>query len=357
LSNQKAVPNADIRRRAPLRSTRTMPENQTHNRRAVWVVLALLGLLAGVILARLLVGGIDALSDGAIRSIRLSRILSGAIVGASLAVGGVFLQVLVRNPLASPDLLGLASGAGLAVTASIYAGAAGLGAGGLWAAGFNTGAATLGASAALALTYSLARRRGMLDPVLLVLTGVAVGMICAAGTMLLRQLMPIQLAAAAERALLGSLREDATSLELGLAAAVVLAAVAVGVLRGETLDAVALSEDEAASVGVNVPIVQRGLFIGAGLLTAGAVVLAGPIAFVGLICPHAARAMVGPHHRWVTAASAIIGAALIVGADTLVRLIDLPSGRLPIGVLTAVGGAPVFIALLRRQAYGAIDRG
>ena len=237
------------------------------------------------------------------------------------------------------------------MTASIYAGAAGLG-----AAGFSTGAAAMGASAALALTYSLARRRGMLDPVLLVLTGVAVGMICAAGTMLLRQLMPIQLAAAAERALLGSLREDVSAMELGIAAVIVACGAAIGCLRGDTLDAVTLSEDEAASVGVNVAVVQRALFIGAGLLTAGAVVLAGPIAFVGLMCPHAARALVGPHHRWVTPASALLGAAIIVGADAFVRAINLPSGRLPIGVLTAVAGAPVFIYLLRRQAHGAIDR-
>ncbi|MBX3408469.1 MAG: iron ABC transporter permease [Phycisphaeraceae bacterium] len=333
-----------------------MAESASTPSRAVWALLALTGLVAVVVVARFVVGGVEALSDEAIRSIRLTRIMSGAVVGASLAVGGVFLQVLVRNPLASPDLLGLASGAGLAVTASIYAGAAGLGAGGLWAAGFSTGAAAMGASAALALTYSLARRRGMLDPVLLVLTGVAVGMICAAGTMLLRQLMPIQLAAAAERALLGSLREDVSAMELGIAAVIVACGAAIGCLRGDTLDAVTLSEDEAASVGVNVAVVQRALFIGAGLLTAGAVVLAGPIAFVGLMCPHAARALVGPHHRWVTPASALLGAAIIVGADAFARAINLPSGRLPIGVLTAVAGAPVFIYLLRRQAHGVIDR-
>ncbi len=314
---------------------------------SAWISLSVVGaVLLAVCLARLLVGpaaiSIDVLLD------RGARVGVGIVVGAALALAGVLLQCLLRNPLASPDLLGLASGAGLGVMLAVYAGfLMGLGIadpGGL-SGGF---AAVVGALAALSIAWIAAQRRGVLDPIMLVLVGVVVSIVCSAIMSVVKHLLPDQ-GVAAGRLLLGALRDDVTAREFGVVGGATVACGIAAFLCGRTLDAMSMGEDEARSVGVPVGLVRTSLFIASGILAAGSVVLAGPVGFVGLICPHLVRIWTGPSHRVLVPRAMMAGAALVVGADTLVRVIDLGSGRIPITVLTSLVGGPMLVWMLRRE--------
>jgi iron complex transport system permease protein len=305
--------------------------------------------LVGAVVLRLMADGQGHFSwpdDRAFAAIRQERVLIGVIVGAALAVSGVLLQCLLRNPLASPDLLGLASGAGLGVTLAAYAAYR---AGGYIAPpAANVPAALIASLAALGLVYLLSQRRGLIDPISLILIGVIVAIICSAVTVFVQQLLPDK-GLSVSRWLLGALRDDAAWTELVAVGAATLCAVLVAVRLGPAMDAASLGDDEARSLGVPLGALRAFLFVASGILTAGAVVLAGPIGFVGLVCPHLIRLGAGPAHRTLVVGSALAGAALVVGADALVRSIDLGTGRLPIGVLTSILGGPLFIVMLRRQ--------
>lgn len=308
-------------------------------------------LLGGVVAVRLVVGdrSLHFPESSVIWELRGQRVLMGIAVGAMLAVSGVLLQSLLRNPLASPDLVGAASGAALGVMVSYWVGAAaGLGAVAVLG---QAGPAAVGALGALGLVYLLSQRGGVVEPVTLILIGVIVSIIASAASLIVMQLMPDR-GVAAWRWFLGSLSDDLP--EAGLWGGLVLAGVGigVGVWLGPAMDAAALGDDEAQSVGVSLMRLRSVLFVTAGLLAAGAVVLAGPIGFVGLVCPHVVRLAAGPSHRVLVVGAAIAGAVLIVGADAAVMAIRLDSGRLPIGVLTALIGGPVFLVLLRREMGG-----
>jgi iron complex transport system permease protein len=320
------------------------------NRRAAVCGAVLVAALAAAVVLRIVVGsGGLAWPDGAVLDIRLTRVATGVVVGAALAVGGVLLQCLLRNPLASPDLVGLASGSGLGVMMAAYiafrAGAQSVG------IGPSAGAALAGSLGALALVYALSQRRGLLDPVSLILVGVVVSIMCSAVNMFFQQLLPDR-GLSVSRWMLGALSDDAGWKQISAAAAVVGAAIGLGVALGPAMDAASLSEDEARSVGVPLAGLRVTLFVTSGALAAAAVMLAGPIGFVGLICPHVVRLGAGPAHRPLVILAAIAGAALIVGADALVKAIDLGSGRLPIGVLTSVLGGPLLVVMLRRELRG-----
>lgn len=279
-------------------------------------------------------------------TVRAQRACAGLIVGGALALAGVMLQGLLRNPLASPDLLGLASGAGLGVMVAAYTAFL---AGSLTptAIGGGIGAgALIGACAALSLIYLFSQRRGLIDPVSLVLVGVVMSLMCGSGTVLVQHLMPDR-GAAASRWLLGALSDDTTWTQLGVIGSVVAACLVYGAVSGPAMDAASLGEDEARSVGVNLGVLRAGLFAGSGVLAACAVVLAGPVGFVGLVCPHAARMVGGPGHRWLAVNAALAGGGLVVLADVAVRAINLDAGRLPISVVTSLLGGPFFIWLLR----------
>ena len=283
--------------------------------------------------------------EAAMLELRVHRAIVGVVVGASLAIGGVFLQCLMRNQLASPDLIGLASGAGLAVMAGEYlAKTSGeLGENVL----ANAALAMLGSALSLATVWGLAQKRRMMEPVSLILIGVIVGLVCSAMTMLLQHLMPGQ-GESTRRWLLGSLDDGARTWALWSGGALCVLFGVMGTVWWRRLDAMTMAEDEARSLGVNVRHMRQFLFIGAGVLAAIAVVLAGPIGFVGLACPHVARLCAGPSHRWLIVLSAIAGMVLVVSADSVVKMLDLQAGRLPLGVLTTFIGGPVLISMLRR---------
>ncbi|MDX2132825.1 MAG: iron ABC transporter permease [Planctomycetota bacterium] len=318
-------------------------------------VLLLGALLLGAVALRLAIG--RAPGGGLTWSfesldLRGARVGAGMVVGGCLGLAGVFLQSLLRNVLASPDILGLASGSGLGVMIAAYVGY--LGGQGLASAdvlGVSTaGAAVAGALVALALVYALSVRRGVLDPITLVLVGVGVSIMASAGTMIVRHLLPDQGESAA-RLLLGSIR-DAGWWEIGAAGLALAGGLAVGCVGARAMDVASLSEDEARSAGVRLGRLRGVLFVASGVLTAASVVLAGPVGFVGLVCPHVVRLLAGPGHRTLVPGSVLAGAALVVGCDVLVRAVDLGAGHLPLGALTSLIGAPVLIGMLRSARRG-----
>jgi len=312
------------------------------------VTLIVLGVVLAMVVALRLGLGAEGLAwpgEAVVLELRGRRVLVGLAVGISLGVAGVMLQSLLRNPLASPDLLGLASGAGLAIMVGVYLEQVG---GGTWGVGGRAGAALIGSFAALGVVYWLGQRGGLVDPVGLILVGVIVSIICGAGIQLVGTLLP-RPALEMRRWLFGAITDDVPDWQTGLGLGLALAGTGLGVWLGRAMDATALSDDEARSVGVRIGTLRVALLAASGTLTAGAVVLAGPIGFVGLVCPHVVRLAAGPSHRALILGAAMAGAALVIGADALVRAIPVRTGRIPIGVVTALVGGPVFIVLLRRE--------
>ncbi len=317
------------------------------NRREVVIILVLIVLCIGIAVLRLMVGsnGLDGLgfSDNqTIMDLRFNRVAVGGLVGASLGLAGALLQSLLRNPLAAPGLMGLSAGAGFAVTLTTWIQGAAIG------ASMAAFPALAGAICVLVFVWALSQRRGLIDPVTMILIGVIVSVILGAATMLIASMMPDR-GYSVSRWMMGMLREDIEIRDVWIAAAVFLVIVGWGVWAGRSFDAMALSEDEARSVGVHVAAVRIGQLVGAGALTAISIVLAGPIGFVGLVCPHIVRVLAGPSHRTLVIGSALCGFALVVGADTFVRVVATDAGRIPIGVVTSLIGGPVFLILLLKQ--------
>jgi len=272
-------------------------------------------------------------------SLRAPRAVLAFLVGGSLGAAGASLQALVRNPLADPFLLGLSGGAGLGAVLAIA-----LHLPGPWALPI---AAFVGALAALALVYRLGRvGGGALDPRILLLGGVAVGAFAAAVTTAI-----VSLADAAE------LRNAFLWLWGGLSSASWDAVLLIGVYTpipllvllgaARSLDLLALGEEPARYLGADVERVKRRVYVAASLLTAAAVAVSGVIGFVGLVVPHIARLSWGHRHRALLPAAFLGGGALLAIADTLARTVVAPR-ELPVGVVTALIGVPVFALLLRR---------
>lgn len=317
------------------------------------MILVLLGVLcAAAVTARLLIGlsleGLSADARDQVLTLRGHRVATGLIVGAALAASGVLLQAMMRNPLASPDLLGMASGAALAVVAWMlihFMRTGHMHPSGVASAGVP---ALVGALGALAIVYTLAQRRGVVEPVSLVLVGVMVNIIAGALMLFVASWLPDQ-GMAALRWTVGTISDEIPSGTLWPLGVLVIAAIALACTQTRAIDAASLSDDEARSVGV--PLAKlRILMLGlAGVLAAAGVVLAGPIGFIGLVAPHIVRLLIGPAARPLMIGATITGATLVVACDAISRLIELPSGRLPLGVLTALIGGPLFLVLLRRH--------
>jgi iron complex transport system permease protein len=315
--------------------------------------------LAAACLLRLTVGGDSlALPDSpAVWALRGHRVLAALSVGGLLACAGVFLQTMLRNPLASPDVIGVSSGASLAVMISVYLGSRGVISSDLGSAAWQTIPAAVGALAVLGVLIGLAGRGGRnrgADPLTLLLTGVVISVLCGAGVMFLQYLMP-DVGFSAARLLMGTISDDNGTGQLTASLLAAAALVFIGVLLGRGLDAMALSDDEAASVGVNLRAMRLIVLVLAGVACAIAVSLAGPIGFVGLIAPHVARLALGvkggASHRVLIPAAALCGATVVVLADAAVKAVNLGAGRMPIGVITAIIGGPLLIFLLRRYAW------
>lgn len=295
----------------------------------------------------ILLGGdtAGALDATIVREIRLPRALAGAAIGAALAVAGAALQVLFRNPLADPALVGVSSGAALATAIALIApGLLGLAALPVGAAPI---AAFAGGVAATLLALRLARRGATTSVSRLILVGVAINAVAGAGTGLLSMLATDAQLRSLSFWLLGSLG-GTTWRSAAIVAPVVLTVLALLLREHRRLDLLLLGEREARHLGVPVERVTRRLVVVAALGVGAAVAVSGMIGFVGLLVPHAVRLLIGPTHRLLLPTTALAGAALLPAADLLARSIAAPV-ELPIGAVMALLGGPAFLVLVARS--------
>ncbi len=281
-------------------------------------------------------------ADANIAALRWTSVSVAAIVGAALAVSGVLLQALLRNPLASPFILGISSGAGLGVMAAIY-----LAHPEVLRTGSAAAPALLGGMLTLGIVYLLGQRRGLLDPLSVVLVGVVVSAICGALIMFLQHMVPQGLRGDLPTWMMGHIRQGISAGTLLVVGGMVMLGIVVAAFLGRAMDAATLGDDEARTVGLAIGRLRLGLFLLAGALTALAVAIAGPIAFVGLIAPHAARLLLGPRHTILVIGATLVGISLLIGSDVASQAINVGGGRMPAGVFTALIGGPTFIWLLR----------
>ena len=276
---------------------------------------------------------------------RLPRVLAAALVGAALALAGVVFQALLRNPLASPDTLGVSAGAALGAVLAIT---------------FNADFTLLGVTAvplasfagsigALIIVYGLsaARRRGTSTLVLL-LAGVTLTALLSAISAFVRYLADFTETLRTVRWLMGSL-------DVGAFTPIAIATVPMGIaitgfaMLPRILDLISMGAESAAARGVDVTRAERVALVSASLATGSAVALAGPIGFVGIVVPHLVRLLVGADHRVVLPASALFGASFLIGCDLVARILFAPT-EVPVGVVTALIGGPFFLWLLFRHA-------
>jgi iron complex transport system permease protein len=287
-------------------------------------------------LAHALTSGEPSLARDVVLQLRLPRALSAFAVGGLLALAGAMLQVLLRNPLADPYVLGVSGGASVLALLAIMAGLPALGV---------DAAAALGAFAACLLVFALAQGPGGWTPTRLLLTGIVV----AAGA---GSIVSLLLALSDDTGLRGMvfwlLGDLSRTRRWEWLLALLLLATLAGTVLGRHLNVLARGVTQAASVGMNVRRFQVLLFLASSVLTGAAVSAAGSIGFIGLVTPHIARLALGSDNRLVLPVSALLGGILLMSADLASRVLIAPR-QLPVGALTALVGVPLFLLLMSRQ--------
>lgn len=280
-------------------------------------------------------------------TIRLPRLIMGLAAGAGLGLAGALMQGLFRNPLADPGLIGVSSGAALAAAALIVMGALwfpsvprSLGSWPLMLTAFGGGLVTTG------LIYGLAQSGGGTRIGVMLLAGVAINALAMAGLGLLSFLSTDEQLRNLQLWLMGSLGSTRWPVAL-TACAVVAVAMAIAMRLAQPLNAIALGEAQATLMGVAVERSKRISVIVAALVVGCITAACGMVGFIGLVAPHWVRLVAGPDHRVVLPASALLGAAMVVFADAFARTVVAPA-ELPLGVLTALVGVPLFLAMLRQ---------
>ena len=279
-----------------------------------------------------------------ILTIRLPRSLLGLMVGAALAVSGALMQGLFRNPLADPGLVGVSSGAALSAAAVIVLGDAVMPGGVQLPFAALPVAAFLGGLAFTAALYLLSSGTGRVSVATLLLAGVALGALAGAATGLISFVSTDQQLRDLTFWMLGSLGGATWTKVATIAPAMLPLALAMPFL-GRGLNALALGEAEAFHLGLPVERIKRITILVVALAVGAAVAASGVIGFVGIVVPHLLRLMIGADHRVLLPASALLGAALLLGSDIAARLVVAPA-ELPIGIITAMVGAPFFLWLL-----------
>ncbi|HPT50609.1 MAG TPA: iron ABC transporter permease [Accumulibacter sp.] len=282
-------------------------------------------------------GGDAGMASEVVRGLRLPRALTGFACGGLLALSGALLQVLLRNPLADPYVLGISGGAGIGALLAMILG--------LGVAGIN-GLAFVGALAAMLLVFGLANGEGGWTQSRLLLTGVIVAAGCGAVVALMLAVAPDDRLRGMLFWLMGDLSQTG---EPGLVLLLLLLILLLALPFARELNLLARGADVAQALGVAVRPLRRGVYFVASLATAAAVTHAGAVGFVGLIVPHLVRLAAGNDQRLLLPASALAGGSLLVIADTLARTVLAPR-QLPVGVLTALIGVPVFLFLLARAS-------
>lgn len=319
-------------------------------RHFVWPLLSFSGLALVCILAAITQGSValsldqlwqalqgqgSLLNQTLVWELRLPRVLAAFATGGLLAVAGALMQILLRNPLADPYVLGISGGASVAALLAILMGLTGL---------LLSGAAFIGAVLSTVLVFGLAQGIGRASPMRLLLTGVVIAAGWGACITLMLALAPPQKIPGMLFWLMGDLSYAHTP---GLAWLVLVPICFILVPLGRSLNVLARGPMQAAALGVNVKQLERLVFIIASLLTAIAVTTAGSIGFVGLVVPHMLRLLLGNDQRLILPACALAGGTLVTLADTLARTVIAPE-QLPVGVITALLGVPTFLYLLRR---------
>lgn len=293
-------------------------------------------------------GGVDAREAAVLSALRLPRVVLALTAGAGLAVAGAIMQGLFRNPLADPALVGVSSGAALAAAFTIVLGAT-------WMPGVTRAlgawtlpvAAFLGALAVTTIVYRIGASGGFVALPSMLLAGIALNALAMAGVGFLSFLATDEQLRNLTFWNFGSFA-GATWELVAAVVPLAFAAIALGGMLAGPLDALALGETQAAHLGVDVARVKRMAVVATALSVGSLVAATGVIGFVGLVAPHAVRLACGPAHRVVLPGSALLGALLVVAADTVARTVVAPA-ELPIGILTAALGAPFFLALLVRR--------
>lgn len=282
-------------------------------------------------------GSDSGLARDVIFELRIPRALNAFGAGSALALAGVLMQVLLRNPLADPFVMGVSGGAAVAALSAMMLGLSGL---------LIDVSATVGALAATLLVFALAHDEGSWAPVRLLLTGIVV----AAGT---SAIITMLLALGEDRALRGMLFWLMGDLSISDRPALLISLTAIGVAIGipmaRHLNLLARGELQARALGLPVNALRISIFVASSVLTAAAVTSSGTIGFVGLVTPHLVRLMLGSNHRVVIPAAALLGGTLVMFADLCARTLFAPR-QLPVGALTAIVGVPLFLLLMRRDA-------
>jgi iron complex transport system permease protein len=330
-------------------------------RRVLWVCAALMAVLFVMVVISLRMGAdpisvrdiVVTLFDGAVGrrdqipsefwlvvfGLRLPRIALGILVGAALSTAGAGFQALLRNPLAEPYVLGVSSGAALGAIVSLIAAP--------HTAGAIQAAAFVGAAATTAAVYFLGRRGGRLDSATLLLAGIVTASFLSAVIMFLMTTLNVGDLRGMAFWLMGDLAST-PSVDMRWLYLVLLIAVGSIYTTSSDLNLILTGEQEAQHLGVNVHRVKLVVYVAASVLTGLAVSVSGAIGYVGLLVPHVMRMLFGTDYRLLVPTSAIGGAIIILAADTLARTVIAPT-ELPVGAMTALAGAPVFIYLMRRR--------
>jgi iron complex transport system permease protein len=282
--------------------------------------------------------------EAVVIDLRLPRVLLAALVGACLAGAGVLYQALFRNALADPYILGVSSGAGLGASLALAMG--GLGAISLVSVPL---AAFAGALLTILLVAAIATRRGVMDTLSLLLAGVAVSYTLAALTSFVLVVRREQMSRIVFW-MMGGLQGAAWQ-QVAVVGAMLVVGLAVPAFFTRELDMILLGDERAGELGVNVERFKRVVLGAASLLVSAAVSVSGLIGFIGLMTPHMARLVLGPDHRLLLPASVLSGAVVMVLADLLARVALAPI-EVPVGIVTALAGGPVFVVLLMRARKG-----
>lgn len=285
-------------------------------------------------------GSLTTMQDNAVWQFRLPRAVLAALTGASLALAGALIQAVAHNALAEPYILGVSAGAGVGTVSYIVLGI-GIGSLGIGASAF------IGAGIATGAVYLLACKGGRIAPQRLILAGVALGSLFSAVTSYLTISTDAQNVYSIMFFLLGSV-SAATMPQLLLPVIALIAVAIFAATRARALNALLVGDDAATSLGINVNGLRATVLIAAALLTGAVVAVSGGIGFVGLVVPHVARIIVGSDHRKMLPVAVLGGAVFLTTCDLLARTLAAPA-EVPLGVLTALVGAPFFLWLLRRD--------
>jgi iron complex transport system permease protein len=273
--------------------------------------------------------------------VRLPRLFAGILVGAGLSISGAAFQGLFRNPLVSPHILGVSAGAGLGAALAI------LFIGNIIAIQFCSFVFAL---VAVSMTYGLSRVYRTTPVLMLVLSGIIVGALFSASTSLLKYIAdPINNMPSIVFWLLGSLN-NASNKDMLIVGPIILVGITVLLLIRWRINLLAMGEDDARALGVDTGRLRITIIICATMISAAAVSIAGIIGWIGLVIPHIGRLLVGPDNKYLLPVVVLVGASYLVAVDTLARTVI--ETEIPIGILTAIVGAPIFAYLLRKTRSG-----